>query len=109
MSINPYPGFLVAEAGGDAVQELFKVHLPAESLEVGDHVEDGWVLALKTQALHGAFQLSGVDLARRLGVEEVEGLAELLDLVLGESWTLDFLLGWALHSWLCSGCHLNKS
>ena len=50
-------------------------------------MEDGRVLALEAEALHGRLELAGIDLAGGLGVEQVEGLLELLDLVLGEAGT----------------------
>ena len=100
-----YPGFLVSEAGSDAVEELLEVDLAAEGLEVGDHVEDGGVLALEAEALHGGLEFPGVDLASGLGVEEVEGLLELLDLILSQAGPLNLLLSSRLHSGLCSGRH----
>ena len=48
-----YLRLLVAEARSDAVQELLEVHLPAQRLQLADHVEDGRVLRLEPQALHG--------------------------------------------------------
>ena len=101
-----YPAFLVAQLGGDAVEELLEIHFAPQGLEFGDHVEDGGVLALEAQALHGGLEFAGVDLASGFGVEQVEGFSELLDFVLSESGPLDFLLGGGFCSWLGSVCHL---
>ena len=101
-----YPAFLVAELGGDAVEELLEVHLSAQGLELSDHVEDGGVFAFEAQALHGGLELPRVDLSRGFSVEQVEGFSELLDFVLSESGPLDFLLGGGFCSWLGSVCHL---
>ena len=48
-----YPAFLVAQLGGDPVQELLELHLAAHRLQVGDHVENGGVFALEAETLHG--------------------------------------------------------
>lgn len=85
-------GLLVAELVGDGVQELLEVDFAVEVLEFGDHLVDGGVLVLEAQGLHGGAEFLGVDLAGAVGVEEVEGLPDLFDLVLGEAGSLDGLL-----------------
>jgi len=103
-----YSWLLVAQSGGDAVQELFEVDFSTLSLEVWDHVEDGGVFRLEPKTLHGRFQLTRVDFACGFSIEEVEGLSELLDFVFSESWSFDFLLTSGFNNWLSS--HLwNKS
>lgn len=93
-----YSGVLVAELGGDAVQELFEIYFAAEALEVSNHVEDGRVFGFEAEGLHGRLEFPGIDFAGGLSIEEVEGLSEFLNFVLGESGSLDFLLSSSLHS-----------
>ncbi len=93
-----YSSVLVAEFGGDAIQKLLEVDLAAKTLELCDHVEDGGVLALEAEALHGRLQLPWVDLPRCFSVKQVEGFPQLLDLVLSQSWTLYLLLGGAFRN-----------
>lgn len=88
-----YATFLVSEFRSDAIKEFFKVDLTAEGFQVGDHVEDGGVLALEAQTLHGGFEFTGIYLSSGFGVEEIEGLSKFLDFVFSEPGALDFLLG----------------
>ena len=90
---------------GNSVQELLEVHLSAETFEVSDHVEDSRVFAFEAETLHGGFEFSRIDLAGGLGVEEVEGFSEFLDLVFSETWSFHFLFGWSFGSGLLSVGH----
>jgi len=104
-----YSGFLITQFGSDSIKELFEIYLTAEALEVSNHIENGWIFALKAKALHGWLELSGINLAGGFSIEEVEGFSEFFDFVLGKSWTLDFLFSGCFDSWFWSGGHLNKS
>merc|ERR1719272_2783753 len=53
-------------------------------VDIGDHLLDLLLLGLKAKCTHGDLQLLGVDLSRAIGVEEVEGLLDLLLLLLGQ-------------------------
>ena len=59
-----------------------------------------WFLA-SAERLHGRLELLGVDRAGAIRVEEVEGLADLLDLLLGEAGALVGLRGTLGHGCLC--------
>lgn len=62
-----YPWFLITKFGCNSIQELIKVNLSAFTLEVSNHVVDGWVLWFKTKTLHGRFKLSTIELLNYLG------------------------------------------
>ena len=65
---------------------LLKINFSASILvNVPDHLVNGLVLGLETQTLHGSLELLGVDGPTSVGIEEVEGLPDLLDLLLGEA------------------------
>ena len=93
-----HPALLVAQFGGDTVEELLKVDLSALRLQLSDHVENGGILTLEAETLHGRFEFAGVDFSGGFGVEQVEGLPQLLNFVLSETRSLDLLLGGALSS-----------
>merc|ERR1711920_604914 len=76
-----------------AVQDLVRHHLQellvadrsaAVVVDVGDHLLDLLFLRLEAEGAHRDLQLLGVDLAGAIGVEEVEGLLDLLLLLLGQ-------------------------
>ena len=77
----------------DRVQEVIEVDTGRVllSVEIRDHLVDRGVLALEAETLHRGLELLGVDEAGAIGIEEVESLPYLLDLVLGESWPLEGL------------------
>jgi len=71
------------------VQELLEVNgARAVLVDVADHLVDGLVLGLEAERLHGSLQLLGVNRAGAIRVEEVERLADLLDLLLAEAGAL---------------------
>ena len=68
------------------VEELLEVDGAVVVLvDVADHLVDGLVLGLEAERLHRRLELLGVDRAGAIRVEKVEGLADLLDLLLGEA------------------------
>jgi hypothetical protein len=90
--LDIFPVILITHLGCHHVQEFLKVDASALVLvDVRDHLEDGLVLGLKAQALHSCLELLGVNRARAVGIEQVERLADLLDLLLAQTRTLDLL------------------
>lgn len=55
---NRYFAFFVSEFGSDGINEFLEINLAAFAFQFGDHVVDGGVLALESQALHGCLQFS---------------------------------------------------
>mmetsp|Transcript_105636 Transcript_105636/g.128923 ORF Transcript_105636/g.128923 Transcript_105636/m.128923 type:complete len:202 (-) Transcript_105636:36-641(-) len=78
---------------GIAVQDLVGHHLQellitngagAIIIHIRDHLLNFLLLWLETQGPHGHLQLLGVDLATAIGVEQIEGLLNLLLLLIRE-------------------------
>merc|ERR1719342_1670758 len=76
-----------------AVQDLVRHHLQellvangatAIIVHIGNHLLDLLFFGLETQGAHGHLQLLTVDLTRPISVEEIEGLLDLLFLLLGQ-------------------------
>jgi len=109
LSQKKYSRLFVTQFRCDAVQELFEIYFSAKTLEVSNHVEDGWVFALEAKTLHGRFKLSGIYFSSRLSVKQVKGFFKLFYFVFCETRALDFLLGWGLDSGFGSCGHCNKS
>mmetsp|Transcript_105635 Transcript_105635/g.128920 ORF Transcript_105635/g.128920 Transcript_105635/m.128920 type:complete len:240 (-) Transcript_105635:36-755(-) len=95
------PSFIVVEEPeglqdfifGIAVQDLVGHHLQellitngagAIIIHIRDHLLNFLLLWLETQGPHGHLQLLGVDLATAIGVEQIEGLLNLLLLLIRE-------------------------
>merc|ERR1711977_811371 len=67
------------------LQELLVLDRPAAIvIHIRDHLLDLLLLRFETQSAHRNFELLGVDGATAVGVEEVEGLLDLLLLLLSE-------------------------
>merc|ERR1719164_162536 len=67
------------------LQELFVLDRPAAIvIDIRDHLLDLLLLRLETQGTHGHLQLLRVDGAAAVGVEKVEGLFDLLLLLLSQ-------------------------
>merc|ERR1719217_1795801 len=67
------------------LQEFLVLDRPAAIvIDVRDHLLDLLLLRFETQSAHRNFELLGVDGATAVGVEEVEGLLDLLLLLLSE-------------------------
>merc|ERR1719191_2346616 len=67
------------------VQDLLVLDRPAAIvIHIRDHLLDLLLLRFETQSAHRNFELLGVDGATAVGVEEVEGLLDLLLLLLSE-------------------------
>jgi hypothetical protein len=47
-----YSRFFVTQLGSNSVKKFFKIYLSAEAFQISNHVENGWVFALKSKALH---------------------------------------------------------
>ena len=99
---NIYSGLFISQSWSNSVQELLEVDFSTLSLQVRNHVKNGWVLWLESQWLHGRFKLTRVNLASGLSIEEVEGFSELLDFIFSETWSFDFLLGSCFCDWFSS-------
>eukprot|EP00630_Chrysocystis_fragilis_P006816 CAMPEP_0197394732 /NCGR_PEP_ID=MMETSP1165-20131217/5912_1 /TAXON_ID=284809 /ORGANISM="Chrysocystis fragilis, Strain CCMP3189" /LENGTH=190 /DNA_ID=CAMNT_0042920461 /DNA_START=157 /DNA_END=730 /DNA_ORIENTATION=- len=101
-------GVLVRHFGGHHVEKLLEVDGAAPVLvDVRYHLVDRLVLRLEAERLHRRLELLGVDRAGAVGVEEVERLADLLDLVLGQARPLVRLprpLPWRAPHHLASSC-----
>ena len=82
---------LVAQFGGYRIEEVVEVDARRilRSVEVSDHLEDDGVLIFEAEAVHGSLQLCGVDQARAIGVKQVEGFADLLNLVFRKAGPLE--------------------
>ena len=80
---------------GNVLERRGKIGRKKERISTSDHLLDLFLLRLKSQCLHGNLEFFGVDLARTVCVEEVEGLFDLLSLFFGEralsllDWLLD--------------------
>ena len=92
-AVDALLGLLVAQLSSDGVQELVEVNaaLVVLSVQVSDHLENSGVLGFEAEGLHGCLQLLRVDETGAVSVEEVEGLSDLLDLVLGKARALESL------------------
>ena len=99
---NIYSGLFISQSWSNSIQKLLEVDFSTFSLQVRNHVENGWVLWLESQWLHGWFKLARINLASGLSIEEVEGFSELLDFVFSEAWSFYFLLGPCFWDWLSS-------
>ena len=80
--------------GGGAQTHLARHHLEelgeldvarAVGVDVGDHLLELLLLHLEAEGAHRRLELAVVDRTRVVRVEEVERLADLLDLLLGET------------------------
>merc|ERR1719375_1964512 len=70
---------------GHHLEELLVLDRPAAIVvDIGDHLLDLFLLRLEAEGTHGDLELLGVDGARAIGVEQVEGFFDLLLLLVGE-------------------------
>mmetsp|Transcript_3376 Transcript_3376/g.5541 ORF Transcript_3376/g.5541 Transcript_3376/m.5541 type:complete len:232 (-) Transcript_3376:4-699(-) len=80
-----FPAVLLRHLGGHHLEELVKVdRAGAVLVNVRDHLLDLLLLRLKAQRPHRNLQLLGVNGAGAVGVEKIEGLPDLLFLLLGQ-------------------------
>merc|ERR1711881_291563 len=85
-------GVLFAHLTSHHLEELGELDgAVAVVVNIGDHLLELLVLDLEAQGTHGGLELTNVDHARGIGVEEGEGLTDLVELVLGELTWLGFL------------------
>ena len=79
-------GVLLAHLAGHHLEELGELNgARAVGVNVGDHLLELLLLDLEAEGAHGGLELAVVNVAGVISIEEVEGLADLLDLLLGES------------------------
>jgi len=79
-------GVLLAHLAGHHLEELAELDGPVTVVvDVSDHLLELFVLDLETKGTHGSLELADIDLARGVGVEEGERLANLVELLVGES------------------------
>merc|ERR1711907_272687 len=71
-------------------------------VDVGDHLLELLLLHFEAEGTHSSLELTHINGARVVRIEQVEGLADLLDLLLGKA-TLGFLLccSTARHDVIC--------
>jgi hypothetical protein len=62
------------------------------SVDVSNHLLDFLLLRLETHSTHGHLQLLGIDVAGAVGIKKVEGLTDLLFLLLSEGELVTLLL-----------------
>ena len=92
------------------LQEFLVFDRPAAIvIHIRDHLPDLLFLRLETQRAHRHLQLLGVDGATAVGVEEVEGLLDLLLLLLSELLLLLPALVEAAERQSCKGAKLRKN
>merc|ERR1719407_327857 len=78
-------GVLLAHLGGHHLEELAELDgAIAVVIDVGDHLLELLVLDLEAKGTHGGLELADVDGAGLVTVEEVEGLTDLVHLLIGE-------------------------
>ena len=95
----------VPHLAGHHLEELGELDLAgAVGVNVGDHLLELLLLDLEAEGAHGGLELTVVDRAGVVRVEEVERLADLLDLLLRETGLLR--LAAATHG--CAGCSARK-
>ena len=79
-------GVPVAHTGGHHIEELLEIDVVVLIfVEVSNHLVDGLVLSLEAKGLHGGAELTGVDGTTAVGIEKIEGLLDLLNLILGKA------------------------
>ena len=91
----------VPHLAGHHLEELGELDLAgAVGVNVGDHLLELLLLDLEAEGAHGGLELAVVDGARVVSVEQVERLADLLDLLLRETGLLLLRGGGAAHLWV---------
>merc|ERR1712097_221437 len=84
---------VLTHLAGHHLEELSELDgAVAVVVNVRDHLLELLLLDLEPEGAHGGLELTDIDGARVIGIEKVEGLADLLDLLLGET-SLGLLLG----------------
>ena len=79
-------GVLLAHLAGHHLKELGELDgAVAIVVDVGDHLLELLVLDLEAKGTHGGLELTHVNGARLVIVEQVESLTDLVELLLGES------------------------
>merc|ERR1712059_118947 len=83
-------GVLLAHLASHHLEELAELDgAVAVAVDVGDHLLELLVLDLEAEGTHGGLELTDVDHAGGISIEEGERLADLVELLLGElTWLL---------------------
>merc|ERR1719311_504185 len=85
-------GVLLAHLASHHLEELAELDgAVAVVVDVGDHLLELLVLNLEAKGTHGGLELTDVDHAGGISIEEGEGLADLVELLLGELTWFGFL------------------
>jgi len=92
-SSDAFLSFLVSELVVNGLNESFEFDASLlggfRGVELSNELEDGGVLGVESKGLHGGLELFGVNSASAVGVEQIEGLSDLIDFVLAQSGSLN--------------------
>lgn len=79
-------GLLVTQLVCDAGEEIFEID--SFTGKAGDHAENGRVLRLESERLHGGLELLGVDGPTTVRVKQIECFTDFVNLIFGKAGAL---------------------